>query len=159
MTPMIHIKTILHPTDFSETAKQAQYVAQLLARDHGAKVVLLHVSRLPVSGSEEIVGAERAQERLAWIAEQFAELTVDVHEVSGNPGAEIVTAAQKHNADLIVMGTHGQTGIGRFLLGSVAQHVVRNAPCAVLTLKPGAGWGLSQEAEEVPRKEWPAIAM
>jgi nucleotide-binding universal stress UspA family protein len=156
---MIHIKTILHPTDFSETAQQAQYVAQLMARDHSAKLVLLHVSRPPVSGGDSLAGVERAQERLAWIAEQIGDVPVDVNEISGEPGAEIVAAAQKCNADLIVMGTHGETGFGRFLIGSVAEHVVRHAPCAVLTLKPGAGWGLSQEAEEAPQKERPAIVM
>lgn len=53
---------------------------------------------------------------------------------------------------VIVMGTHGHTGRDQLLLGSVAEHVVRNAPCAVLTLRPGAGWSLTQEKEEA--EEW-----
>ena len=54
-------------------------------------------------------------------------------------------AGQKWNADLIIMGNHGQTGLEGMIIGSVAEYVVRNAQCAVMTLKPGSGWALAQE--------------
>lgn len=149
---MISIKTILHPTDFSQTARQASYVAQLLARDHGAKLIVLHVCS--PQGAES---PEYAQEQITSLAQSIPNLPVETYVVSGKPGEEIVAATSKWNADLIVMGTHGRSGSDRMLIGSVAEHVVRNAPCAVLTLKPGAGWGLTQEQEESLPLERPVI--
>lgn len=160
---MIRIHIILHPTDFSETARQALFVAQLLARDHGAKLVLLHVSRPPAPGAGTLQQAElnahieEAQRRLAAEVAQLAAGPLEGRVVTGEPGVEIVVAARRYDADLIVMGTHSQVDIGRPCIGSVAEHVIRNAPCAVLTLKPGAGWGLSQEEEEIPIRNRPAI--
>lgn len=61
--------------------------------------------------------------------------------VMGNPADEIVRLAEEENADLIVMATHGRTGIGRVLMGSVAEAVVRRAKCPVFTLKPGDAVG------------------
>lgn len=156
---MIHINTILHPTDFSQTAQQARYVAELLAHDHGAKLVLLHVCRPPTSGSESILKVDDAQERLTSIAKTIGQSSVESSVISGEPGPLIVASAHKWNADLIVMGTHGQTGLDQLLIGSVAEHVVRNAPCAVLTLRPGAAWGLTQEQEEAPQKDRPAVVV
>lgn len=81
------------------------------------------------------------------MAAQAGRIPVEVDAVTGEPGAEIVEAAKKWNADMIVMGNHGQTGLDRMIIGSVAEFVVRNAPCAVMTLKPGTGWALSQEQQ------------
>lgn len=146
---MIHIRTILHCTDFSETAQQAWYVSQMLARDHCAKLVLVHAGESGASSFENEATAvdlvDSAYDRLRSMAEQAPELRVSFEVTTGKPGPAIVEAAQKWNADLIIMGTHGQTGLDRMIVGSVAEYVVRNAPCAVMTLKPGSGWALSQE--------------
>lgn len=161
---MIRIHTILHATDFSETARQALYVAHLLARDHGAKLVLMHVVRPMMAGSASPrppQGApdpiEQARQRLATEAARIADGPLEARVVSGESGAEIVAAARQCDADLIVMGTHSQADVGRPCIGSVAEHVVRHAPCAVLTLKPGAGWGLSQESAEASEPQRPTI--
>jgi len=131
---MLSLHTILHPTDFSERSESALRLAWSLARDHGARLVILHavaptedpwfqqdlnelrakVNQLPVPGTE--VQVER----------QFSE---------GIPVLEILRVAAETNSDLIVMGTHGRTGLGRALLGSVAEQVVRRALCPVLTVK------------------------
>jgi nucleotide-binding universal stress UspA family protein len=66
--------------------------------------------------------------------------------VAGDPGAEILRAAREEPCDLIVMGTHGRTGLGRVLLGSVAEQVVRRAPCPALTVKAPAESGRPADA-------------
>jgi len=153
---MIQINTILHCTDFSETARQAWYVAQMLARDHRAKLVIIHVS----NSHDSTTGAARvpvyppelAENRLRAMVKDSSKVSAEAHIETGAAGPTIVAAANKYNADLIVMGTHGETGLDQMIIGSVAEYVVRNAHCAVMTLKPGSGWALSQESE-------PATAM
>lgn len=146
---MIHIRTILHCTDFSETARQAWYVSQVLARDHSAKLVLIHVGESGTysfeTKSTTADQVDSVHSRLRSMAEEVSNLHVSYEETTGKPGPAIVDAAQRWNADLIVMGTHGQTGSDQMIVGSVAEYVVRNAQCAVMTLKPGTGWALSQE--------------
>jgi nucleotide-binding universal stress UspA family protein len=145
------IRTILHPTDFSECAEYARALARSLARDVGARLVLLHV----VPGVEHVPGAEnpevydeaaRALRQLkVYQDEMLAELkrrpapsskvSVEILLIEGGVATEIVGAAEETASDLIVMGTHGRTGEAKWLMGSVAEAVTRKARCAVVTVR------------------------
>lgn len=139
---MLTIKTILHPTDFSPASENAFRLAVSLARDYGAKLVLLHVTEPPVIAYGEGVVPPNPVEYTQALRQQLDELqphdpqlVVEREMVEGNDVTEILRASEEHNADLIVMGTHGRTGLTRLLLGSVAEQVLRRAPCMVLTVK------------------------
>lgn len=136
------LNTILHPTDFSETAEAALDLACSLARDHQGKVVLLHV--LPddvlLYGAEVIPVPPAANNREAMLKldalkSKHPEIESARMVTEGVAGKEIVGIARDLHCDLIVMGTHGRSGLTRLLLGSVAEQVVRHAPCPVLTVK------------------------
>lgn len=145
---MLSIRTILVPTDFSASAEHALHVAHSLARDHGAKLVLI-TSPLPPPtplpnivydpGVESVGNTAHVKQELARLAATITDLPVETQVIGGPPGPGIVQSAQGWNADLIVMGTHGRTGLARLLMGSVAEHVVRHATCPVLTIKPESG--------------------
>ncbi len=137
------IRTILHPTDFSVPSGLAFRLACSLAQAHGARLHVLHVAEHPVVVPVEGTGT-------GWPVRYQQELTAKLlairpddpnvpveHQLlfAAAPGAEIVRVAQAIEADLIVMGTHGRTGLARLLMGSVAEQVVRKAPCSVLTVK------------------------
>lgn len=139
---------ILHPTDFSEGASRAAETAVRLARAFDAEVVLVHV--LPPLATDEWFGAaDRAkvlEARQRWAEESLEREVMKVHRDhravrgllrAGDPPAEIVRAAQDERADLVVMGTHGRSGLPRLILGSVADRVIRTAPCPVVTVRGG----------------------
>jgi universal stress protein A len=151
---MLHIQTILVPTDFSEIAESALHVAQALARDHHAKIVLMSAPLPPPPVSEVYVPVgdysgltEETKRQLTTQARTVTELTVETRVLVGPPGPSIVEIAKDCRADLIVMGTHGRSGLNRLLLGSVAEYVLRHAPCPVLTIKPATAEHMSREAE------------
>jgi nucleotide-binding universal stress UspA family protein len=131
----------VHPTDFSEYSWNAWEVACALARDYQARLLLVHVE--PPLPSYAELGAippepvdRRALERhLAQIEPTDATLNVTRTLLVGNEASEIARFAKENHADLIVMGTHGRTGLGRLLMGSVAELVLRQASCPVLTVK------------------------
>ena len=140
-------KTILVPTDLSEGAEQALDYACELARGLGAKIHLLNVIGIPVLGVPELGVAltgsmidslvednRVALEKLA----QNHRCDTQIGEVflkTGDARDIINQTAKDVHADLIVMGTHGRRGVSRALLGSVAETVVRSAPCPVLTVR------------------------
>jgi nucleotide-binding universal stress UspA family protein len=140
---MLPIRTILHPTDFSEQSAYAFEVACSLARDYGARLLLLHVQPLGVVYGGELnalppyptVARQELHARLCQLQPPHPSLPVDRLVLEGLPAAEIVAMAEKIPCDLIVMGTHGRTGLGRMVMGSVAEQVVRKASCPVLTVK------------------------
>jgi nucleotide-binding universal stress UspA family protein len=141
---MLPIKTILHPTDFSEPSEYAFQVACSLARDYGAKLVVLHVDLPPVTMGEVISYMEPEDykekvwaefHRLEAAEPGMRDLRVETKLVEGNPAKEILRAANEIAPELIVMGTHGRTGLGRLLMGSVAEEVVRKSLFPVLTVK------------------------
>jgi nucleotide-binding universal stress UspA family protein len=140
---MLPIRTILHPTNFSERSEHAFQAAFSLARDHGSRLVVAYVRAPtvvaygelgpivpdPVQTPDDVQGRVTARHVLdPWVE-------VEYRVTDGEPSAEIVRLATAVNANLIVMGTHGRTGLGRLLMGSVAEAVLRRAPCAVMTLK------------------------
>jgi nucleotide-binding universal stress UspA family protein len=140
---------ILVPPDFSAASEEAWGTAQRLARPLGAELMLLHVfveaplySESPFSGHRvhEIYESARdwVQTTLArWASDPRASgLTVRTQCRTGVPHREIVAAAGEGKADLIVVGTHGRGGVERALMGSVADRVIRLAPCPVLSVRP-----------------------
>ena len=136
---MIRIRKILYSTDFSPYSNQAYFHAVALAENHGASLTVLYV----YPGVVEAAEAERdeEQDRRYWRSqlEQIrpANPAIPVSHVflEGDPGGEIARYAADANIDLIVMGTHGRTGLERMLLGSVAEQTLRAAPCSVLVVK------------------------
>ena len=142
---MLPIRTIVHPTDFSERSRYALNLACALARDHGSRLVVVHVAAFPVAVYGEAVlipEPEDYQEPLKRQLEQLPvpdSLPVERRFEEGDPATEILRVAQETSADLIVMGTHGRTGLERLLMGSVAEEVLRKATCPVLTIKRPPG--------------------
>lgn len=139
---MLPIRTILHPTDFSERARNALAVACAMARDYGARLIVAHVAPTPVMGFGQgvipVEGGEPPEVRRAHLDEYAGvhdSLVVEKHLLEGDPASEILRLADDVNCDLIIMGTHGWTGLGRLLLGSVAESVMRRASCPVLTVR------------------------
>ena len=138
-------KTILFPTDFSTASDAALCHAEALARQSDAKLLILHVEEPPLAygGGELYYGLpEPSSERILQMLEDVrpSDSAVPfVHRlVMGDPAAEIVNVAEAEQAELVVMGTHGRTGVSRLLMGSVAESVVRHAPCPVLIYRERA---------------------
>ena len=147
---MISLKRILAPTDFSDYSKRGTDYACALAEQFGAEVHLMYVlqdmiAMVPEPGMafpppgdymEELKeSAEKALEELPG-ADASADLSVIRTTRHGPPFLEIIRYAKENDIDLIVMGTHGRSGLAHALLGSVAEKVVRKAPCPVLTVRP-----------------------
>lgn len=145
-------RRVLMGTDFSDYSKEALDDAILLAKQFGAELYLLHVFDVPtyipgvasVSGPEVFewirTFREEEQKRLESLAEQVRQRGVAVHPIlkEGVPFREILKAAKEISADLIVLGTHGRTGLDRLMMGSVAERVVRRSPCRILLVRPKA---------------------
>jgi nucleotide-binding universal stress UspA family protein len=139
---MLSLHTILLPTDFSPNAEYALRMASSLARDYGARLILLHVS-MPPSGPIDVLppgpdlpaeSQEALLGKLPWPELPDAGVRVEHRVAEGEPADEILRLARKVSCDLIVMGTHGRTGLARLLHGSVAEEVLRKAPCPVLAV-------------------------
>jgi nucleotide-binding universal stress UspA family protein len=146
----LSVRRILVPTDFSEPAGEALEVAIAFARKFGARLTLMNAQELPTYAfpdaimpvTPEIIGelertARAELERLAEHARSSG-VHADVRAVVGPHDGEILRAAEELEADLVIMGTHGRTGLRHVILGSVAERVVRRAPCPVLTVRPHA---------------------
>ena len=148
--PTADWKRICCPIDFSDASRAAMEVAADLAKRFGAELVLLHAYPIPgytfpdgsVVASPKMMQdlAEQAQRHLEeWRAD--AERLVGAPRVTaatavGEPAAEILETAKARSADLVVVGTHGRTGLEHALMGSIAERVVRRAHCPVLTVRP-----------------------
>jgi universal stress protein A len=141
----MNAKKILFPTDYSHLSDSALRYATTLAKESGGSLIIAHVEEPPIAygGGEMYYGIpdpDRAEVRRMLEAVKPTDAAVPyVHRlVMGNPADEIVRLAEEENVDLIVMATHGRTGLSRAFMGSVAELVVRRARCPVFTLKPGA---------------------
>lgn len=142
------IRSIVVPIDFSANAEAAAEYACALASDFKASVTLLHVFSAPVVATPDAVFAPTVEElrcledadrqHLAALVQRLARpgLTIETRVREGDPAERILEACG--DADLVVMGTHGRSGVARLLIGSVAQRVVRGARCPVLTLSEHA---------------------
>jgi nucleotide-binding universal stress UspA family protein len=136
---------ILYPTDFSTLGQAALDMATSLARDRGAKLLIVHVEEPPVAygGGELYYGIEEPdrkelQRMLSEVVPIDASVGYEHRLLMGSPASAIVHLAEKEGVDMIVMPTHGRTGLLRLLMGSVAEEVVRKAKCPVLTVKAAA---------------------
>jgi nucleotide-binding universal stress UspA family protein len=135
---MLPVKTLLHPTDFTQASRYAFDLACQIARDRGARVVALHVVPPPHRNfSEMVIGNP-----LAGLHELAPDVPIDTRVENGDPADVILRTAEETKCDLIVMGPHGRPGLSRWLSGHVASEVVQRATCAVLTMRgpfPEAG--------------------
>lgn len=137
------IKRILFATDFSEASEPALRVAASLARDNRAKLILLHASQIedyPVGElfDEDPQPPRDEVEQLEKIASRVGNVDCEyrwVHCDGSREADVIVDTAAKENADMIVVGTHGRRGLSHLLAGSVAEKVIREATCPVLTVR------------------------
>jgi len=143
----IQIRRILVPLDFSDQAPAILEWATHLALEHGSRVLLLHAYHLPVE-FQQLEGAylppdfwsnvkAEAEQSLGRYAQDLKGRGVEVETLvrEGYPASVIVDEAAGQSADLIVIGTHGHSGLKHMLLGSIAERVVQKAPCPVLTVK------------------------
>lgn len=141
---------IMCPVDFSPGSLQAMRTAVRIANEHDAELVLVHSWYFPAGGfggdyvpAADIVqaissDAQRGLENAVAEARKLGAHRVTSKLLNGSPWQQIVDAAQREpGLDLIVIGTHGRTGLSRVVMGSVAELVVRHAPCPVLTVHPG----------------------
>jgi len=146
----IAIKKILCPVDFSESSEHAMQYALALAEAYQAELQLLHVIEVPAAAlargpmGPPVLSIDNLQEfqetcreHLENIASRASEQykNVTYHLGSGVPFLGIIQSAKAEDVDLIVVGTHGRTGLAHALIGSVAEKLVRKAPCPVLTVK------------------------
>jgi universal stress protein A len=146
----MEIRRILAPTDLSELSMQGLKSALELAQTFDAKLLLLHVVEPPPFPLEGLGPSQlgvtlgdlerQASNEIASVLPEAQRTKVDVARrvVAGTPYRKIVEVAEGEKIDLIVMTTHGRTGIGHLVMGSVAERVVRTAPCPVLTIRPTA---------------------
>ena len=151
-----HVPTltkILAPNDFSDDSTRALGYAEEMARKFGAEIVVMHVDQplAPVMLAPEFgpsidtgVMSRIAEEQRLLAQKELDKIVARLRDGGlkarsllrvGAPFLEIINAAQTENADLIVMGTHGRSGLAHVLLGSVAERVVQKAPCPVLTIR------------------------
>lgn len=135
-------KKILFPTDFSHTGDAALAMATSLARDTGATLIIAHVEEAPnvYAGGEFYYGipnppTEELRRMLEEVKPTDPTVKYEHRLLTGDPAATIVRLADDEDVDMIVMGTHGRTGIIRVLMGSVAEVIVRRAKCPVVTYK------------------------
>ena len=145
---MTNIKNILFPTDFSENSNYAFDYALTLAKKFEARLYILHVIHelIDTTGfyvpnisldqlqNDLVKGAEEMMDR--FIKEKMGDFKdYDTMNIIGLPHIEVMNVAKDKGIDMIVMGTHGRTGIDRVLFGSTAEKVVKKAPCSVLTVR------------------------
>ena len=153
-------RCIVAPVDLSESSRHSARVARLLARRLGARLVLLQVVPSDTFvGSEVLIPVDLDEYRKRLVAYRDEldgpDLKSPVEAIlrQGQADDEILETAKAVSADLIVMGTHGRTGLARLLMGSVAEGVLRGASCPVLTVKPAA---IDLEEEVVGRERRPS---
>lgn len=147
---MINIQKVLFPTDCSENTEDALAYAIEISKKFNARLLILNVtSELEIYGGDneylspenykkmvEAADAESKQQlNDYWDKFEESDLEVELIQIKGDPFKEIVLFAQDNKMDIIVMGTHGRTGIQHIMMGSVAEKIVRYAPIPVLTVK------------------------
>ena len=147
---MTRFKRILHPSDFSRASSAAFAKALELAKDNRAELVVLHVFTLPlpIVAEDSYIPPDVYQQieisTRAWATKRLDKLLAKAKQagvrarvllLEGTPHDRILRAARSNRADLIVIGTHGRTGLARLFLGSVAARVLSTATCPVMTVR------------------------
>jgi len=133
---MIRVKRILYPTDFSSYSNSAYFHALGLAEAYQASLTVVYVftpGQCPPGSPESDKAYWRNQ--LEQIRPAHAKVSVSHVLLEGDPASELVRYAADAAMDVIVLGTHGRTGVERLVMGSVAERVVRDATCSVLVVK------------------------
>ncbi|MEC7522763.1 MAG: universal stress protein [Myxococcota bacterium] len=146
---MPEIRRIICPVDFSEPSEKALDYAIELAAKFGADVQAIHAYQLPVYALPDgamMAGPEfttkvtdELQKALKELSARKSGVKLETHLVEGIPYKEVVRMTEELDADLVVMGTHGRTGLKHLLLGSVAERVVRSSKVPVITVPTGEG--------------------
>lgn len=137
----MNAKRIMCPVDFSEFSESAVGYASTLAQEAGAKLYLVHVDESQVPYDAGFAGyippmdPEAIKEKLAEVRATVPGVETEHVMLTGRAADALVDFANDHDIDLIVMGTHGRTGVARLVMGSIAEAVVRQAACPVLTVK------------------------
>ncbi len=139
----MNVKTILVPFDFSSCSESALHFGTTLARDNRASLLILHAMQpFEIYDIDAKYGAiplypdaDTLTRLLKTIKPSDSRVPFDHHLVIGDAAMKIAEFAKQESVDLIVMGTHGRTGLARLLTGSVAESVLRRAPCPVFTVK------------------------
>ncbi|MCB9567533.1 MAG: universal stress protein [Myxococcales bacterium] len=145
---MVIVESILHPSDFSPNSTEALRYARALSELFGAKLHIVNIAESSPSALTMEMGKPKDHEEGlklvadGMMARHLEEHGIDLSQVvavalTGDPHEEIVAYAKRHNIGMIVMGTHGRRKITQILMGSVAERVVRKAPCPVLTVPEG----------------------
>lgn len=138
---MLRLDNIVHPTDFSESSRFAWHMACALARDHGARLLLVHVKPAAMVVFAEgpmppdPVDEEDLKAKLEAMQPTSPHLVIDRYLIDGDPARGIVDFAARKGADMIVVGSHGRTGLTRMVMGSVAEVIARRAACPVMIVK------------------------
>jgi nucleotide-binding universal stress UspA family protein len=127
---MIHVTKILYPTDFSSYSTQAYFHAVGLAETYGANLTVVHVHTPDAPGDKA-----HWLNQLEQVRPSNPKIAVSHVLLEGDPASEIARYATDAGIDVIVIGTRGRTGVDRLVLGSVAERVMREAPCSVLVVK------------------------
>ena len=128
--------TIMVPTDGSEHAKKAEDIALSLAKDLGSKVVAVHIIDDKLIYPYEVL-EEEGRAILHKVHEKGQEMGVEVHDILivGSPTHDMAKITQKAKADLVVISSHGKTGLEKLLMGSVAENALKNVDVPILLVK------------------------
>ena len=149
------VQTILHPTDFSDQAQNSFQLACGLASDLKARLIVLHVVPQLVAFTDDLVEYASPEHKVnVWenlrhlreIAQEGYDLEIEIDQAQGAPAGEILKAARDNHCDLIVMGTHGRSGLRHLLMGNVAEQIIRRAPCPVITVSSPLSLKISSKA-------------
>ena len=151
------IKTILFPTDFSEFNEAALEFASRLAAESGAMLYIVHADDMeqvaavmfdtgyPYPSPWDDEGRREAHRKLEKVLPTVPGVKYQHFYLRGTATGEIVAFAEEHAVDLIIMASHGRTGLRRLLMGSTAENVMRQAPCPVLIVKQPATFSTTDE--------------
>ena len=138
---MLTIRTILHPNDYSAHSEEAFHLACALARDYHARLIVLHIAHLSPINLDDAFSEALAERYRKTLEDNVRHLQakgfpaeMEHFDNARDPATVILQHAADCNADLIIMGTHGRSGVARLLMGSVAEYVLRRAPCPVVTV-------------------------
>lgn len=135
----MNVRNVLCPVDFSKSSDAALFFASSLARENGAVLHIVHVYEEPFAYTDLSSYVPPADMQPAKDRLEMTRPTSDVsflqEFIIGNPSDKLVEYADQNHVDLIVMGTHGRSGLNRILMGSVAENVIRRAPCPVMTIR------------------------
>jgi nucleotide-binding universal stress UspA family protein len=137
---MLTVRGILHPTDFSDLSNNAFRLACGLAEDYHAPLHVLHIATAFEAYEGELIFHKHSEQYLAKDWEKLNDYKwpgINIHCLleEGEPAEQIIRASHSIPCDFIVMGSHGRSGLQRLLMGSVAEHVLRQATCQVIIVK------------------------